>query len=415
MPSLKNIKETHFPFPTMGKVIGNPTYADIQANRLEAFANLGSVPTRNGDTQGYIALGMSKATQERNGIKSYVRPSDPGTFRASSITEDLPYEAQKAAHSEKVEAFYETNLVEKTVLNQILHAFDKNVLRPKINRLTGVINCKIPELYDYLFEAYGNISDLTLADKRQTTINHQYVHEDSITNTFEVIQDYADMAEAHGTPESDEQLKSITMIILMRANIFAESITEWNKKRNTADKSWTKFQEHFIIAQKDYKRSHSTETSASLGFTPATAQANALTPDSPPSTEALALSAAHDYIAALEEKTHLAHQANQSVSTPPPSSTTTENPLVRELMSQIADLTAQISKGTSGTPGTSGRSNQKKKAGPRKYCWSHGWCAHASSECNKPKEGHQKDATATDMKGGSSFRCPWIKDSHHSA
>ena len=75
MPSLKNIKETHFPFPTMGKVHGNPTYADIQANRLEAFANLGSVPVRNDDTQGYIALGMSKATQARNGIKTYVRPN----------------------------------------------------------------------------------------------------------------------------------------------------------------------------------------------------------------------------------------------------------------------------------------------------------------------------------------------------
>ena len=286
------------------------------------------------------------------------------------------------------------------------------MFRPKINRLTGVINCKIPELYDYLFEAYGNISDLTLADKRQATINHQYVHEDSITNTFEVIQEYADMAEAHGTPESDEQLKSITMIILMRANIFAESITEWNKKKDTEDKSWTKFQEHFIIAQKDYKRSHLTETSASLGFTPPAAQANAVTQDSPPSNEALALSAAQDYIAALEEKILLANQANQVVSAPPPSTTTTDNPLVRELMNQITELTAQISKGT---PGTSGRSNQKKKAGPRKYCLTHGWCAHSSNECNKPKEGHQKDATATDMKGGNSFRCPWIKDSQHSA
>ena len=54
-------------------------------------------------------------------------PTDQGMFKASTFTEDHPYEAQKAAHDEKVEAFYETNLVEKPVLNQILHAYDKNV------------------------------------------------------------------------------------------------------------------------------------------------------------------------------------------------------------------------------------------------------------------------------------------------
>ena len=412
MTSLKNLRETYFPYPTMTKVNGYPTYADIQANRLEAFANLGSVPTRNGDVHGYIALGMSKATQERNGIKNYVRPADPREFDATPITTTNLLEDQKTAHAEKVAAFRETNLVEKTILNQILLAFDRNVLRPKINRLTGVIKCTIPDIYDYLFEAYGNITDITLAEKRLTTINHQYTHEDSITNTFEVIQEYADMADVHGTPETDEQLKSMAMIILLRATIFADAIITWNKRPMTTDTSWTTFQEHFIVAQSDYKRAHSTATSSSLGFTPTSPQANLTVHPDTPSEEALALSAAHAYIAELEEKTQQNNQAN--IVTTPTAPVPPDNPLVLALIKQVSDLTTQLNQPSSPRPTGTPQKN-KKKPGPRKYCWTHGWCAHSSSECNKPKDGHVKDATAQDMKGGSTFRCPWIPNAGTSA
>ena len=39
------------------------------------------------------------------------------------------------------------------------------------------------------------------------------------------------------------------------------------------------------------------------------------------------------------------------------------------------------------------------------YCHTHGNCAHISSECQTPAEGHQNDATFTNMMGGSTNRC----------
>jgi len=49
--------------------------------------------------------------------------------------------------------------------------------------------------------------------------------------------------------------------------------------------------------------------------------------------------------------------------------------------------------------------NEEKKARVdkkhSKYCHTHGACAHTSQECNAPKEGHQRDATFANRKGGS--------------
>ena len=92
---------------------------------------------------------------------------------------------------------------------------------------------------------------MSLAEARNNAVSHTYVHSDSINN------EYADMAEAHGTPEPEAQLMSIAMIIIMRANIFADGIITWNNLP-PASKSWTSFQHHFIQVQDDYKRARPT-------------------------------------------------------------------------------------------------------------------------------------------------------------
>ena len=40
-----------------------------------------------------------------------------------------------------------------------------------------------------------------------------------------------------------------------------------------------------------------------------------------------------------------------------------------------------------------------------KYCWTHGACAHSSSECKTPKPEHTLDAIFTNKQGGSTDFC----------
>ncbi|KAI2507660.1 hypothetical protein MHU86_6753 [Fragilaria crotonensis] len=48
----------------------------------------------------------------------------------------------------------------------------------------------------------------------------------------------------------------------------------------------------------------------------------------------------------------------------------------------------------------------------RAYCWSHGACAHPSSECNNQLPGHQTSATFANMHhGGNTSNCFWLPTS----
>jgi hypothetical protein len=52
--------------------------------------------------------------------------------------------------------------------------------------------------------------------------------------------------------------------------------------------------------------------------------------------------------------------------------------------------------------------SRRLTSAPRSYCWSHGACAHSSSQCNTQLPGHQSSATFTNMQGGSTSNCYWL-------
>ncbi|MFN9944620.1 MAG: hypothetical protein ACK56I_34645, partial [bacterium] len=64
-----------------------------------------------------------------------------------------------------------------------------------------------------------------------------------------------------------------------------------------------------------------------------------------------------------------------------------------------------------GAAGGTGRPNDTKNR-IRLYCWSHGACAHGSSECNNPLPGHVTTATFHDMQGGSTKNLQYVPANH---
>jgi len=118
---------------------------------------------------------------------------------------------------------------------------------PRLHDDTGTIKSSIPEVFKYLFDTYGNITDQMIHEERATLLQHQYSHEQPVANIFSKIHKYATLAEAHGTPETDQQLISIGKTILSNARIFADAIEKWNEKEAT-EKTWTNFKTHFTAA-----------------------------------------------------------------------------------------------------------------------------------------------------------------------
>jgi hypothetical protein len=433
-----NLKEIYFPHQTLNKVTGNPSYSDLQALYRQAKANAQSVPcTLGGGNNGHLGLIIDAITYARISPASpYIRAIHPGPITTATDTAANIAERVRV-HTLAVNLFHETNLVEQIILSQISGALDESVMMPLIDEDTGVIRGTVQNTMDYLFSTYGNISDQKLNETRQSTINHTYVHADPIANVFNVINKYAAMAQAQGTPETSEQLISIGRIIITNANIFADSVEKWDN-RPAVDKTWTNFKTHFTTAQKAYKLARPTDTVSQHNYT---SQANI----------------AELVNAAIDERTnqqlaaeaeiaqqniineHLANMAAQENHQEANSSQQQISPELQQLMQTLTNLTAKIqnnnnnnnnsnnngnngnnSNGNRGNYNNNRRNNQggrgsgrgygnnRQQTRQRTYCWTHGSCSHKGTECNYKADGHQDDATFAKMKGGSTKNCFWI-------
>ena len=320
----------------------------------------------------------------------------PSTTMSSFINE------QKSNRKKLEEAFLAVNLLERTCLNMIKAALEPKILLPKTNRFNGTVKGTIPEIFRYLYKAYGNITNFSLEATRQNLQAYAYNNDDPLDAPFSVIDDYADMSEAHGTPLSEETLKGLAEIILMKAKIFADNIQKWNAGTFT---SWKDFQEYFIRAQEEYKEARPAQTASALGYTAPLAHVNLVT--QAPSD---ALREAAAYIAELEAaQVAPAPPVTQVAAavTPAPSS---NDELLKKLISQMEDLQMEDLQLKVAHKKTKKQKDKDKNSKERLYCCSHGSCAHNGKDCNHSKEGHKKDATFSNMMGGSKKECYWIKD-----
>ena len=361
-------RENLFPHTNLTKVVGKPTYADVLNLRREISANLASVPsTLGGGQYGHMGLALKDETYKRmcSVSVSYIRPTDPGPFSPTNLTgADLA--TAKQDHENLFHDFLEVNVLERTIINQLQAALDRNILLPKTNKISGLITCSIADLFDYLFRAYGNISALTLADARYQVTRHQYVHGDPMETVFDKIQDYANMAEAYGVAEQEVQLIEMGLIIIMNALIYADEIGEWNAL-DASHKTWDNFQTHFISAQTAYKRNRPVDTSASLGYTVPSAQANAVVL----SQSEQDLAVANEYIAEMEAVQAATHQANLVSASHAQSSSTDDT--IKQLLQKMSDLEAEVKTAKNNPPpgnteNNNKKRNKKKDMKERKYC-----------------------------------------------
>ena len=415
-----NLKEIYFPHQALTKVTGNPTYSDLQSLYRQAKANAQSVPcTLGGGTNGHLGLIIDAVTYNRIAPGTpYIRAVHPGPISAAHDTAANIAERVRI-HTLAVSLFHETNLVEQLILSQLSSALDESVMMPLIDEDTGVIRGTVQHTMDYLFGTYGNISDQKLNETRQSTINHTYIHADPIANVFNVINKYAAMAQAQGTPETSEQLISIGRIIITNANIFADSVEKWDN-RPAADKTWTNFKAHFTSAQKAYKLARPTDTVSQHNYT-SQAQIAELVNAAIDERTNKQLAAEADIAEQKMINEHLAQLA--ALENPQQANSSQQQPStdLQQILQTLTNLTNKIANDNNNSNNNNNNNNNndrdRKKGGrdrrgtrqkQRQYCWTHGSCSHKGTECNYKADGHKDDATFADMKGGSTKNCFWI-------
>lgn len=112
-----------------------------------------------------------------------------------------------------------------------------------MNSITEPLN----NLMAYLFQRYGNVTQVSLDIEEIKVKNMTYLLTDTNNNVFQAVLDLGQLADAAQNPFSDYQLLEIGLHIIRNTHDFELAQIQWNQKP-AADKTWVNFKTHFVDA-----------------------------------------------------------------------------------------------------------------------------------------------------------------------
>jgi len=392
--SVDSIVES-FPHPTVTPIEGIPTFSSIRQLQVELNSNASSVHSNLGNGQlGLLYLTVSQATYDTISDVPFEVPQNPGPIpiiprgTRAGAANDI-----RTAHAENKRVFNQYIATDKALKSQLIQAVDDLYIKTLKHRITGYANVSTSTILEHLYSAYGKMTPQDLQsldeDMKKTYDPHM-----PIENLFEQIENAQDLAEAAGAPYAEAQLLNTAYTLVFQCNVFNETCREW-RRLPYIDKTWPRFKTMFTEAHQDFR---DTTTQGNSPYH----SANAAISDNTYANDTSLPDEATHALANLAAATATDRAALSALST-------TNEHLTKQLTTLTQTLTTALAKiqllesSVSSQPRCTTLSNYDQKLF-RPYCWSHGFrvsAKHNSKNCKAPKDGHKRNATASNMLNGS--------------
>ncbi len=377
-----------FEYPDLTVVHGEPTYDSLTILLNQLKANARSVRTSIGGGQhGYLGLLLSPAQYAIIAPNTpFQYPPHPGPLQIPAY--QLPHVTQQltSQHSDSVRLFNECHNVAQALRKQVIAAIDPSYIAALKSRQTNTITLPLNEIIDFLFRNYGRVTPAKLVEEEQQLLAWSFDPSLPIVLLFNRIDDLMDLANAAGSPYSAQQVINLGYIIVNKTGKFSTGIREWNRVPHN-QRTWEAFCTHFSQAHRELRESGELEirdtpfNSANLVQDVIDGVQQVLQPAMEASYEA----EAHD---------NMQHAHNIS------SASTRQTDLMEQMLAMMQLMQQQLNQSPA-LSSTRPLNQRRPRTKTNKYCWTHGACAHGSSECQNKKAGHQDSATFDNMLGGS--------------
>ena len=387
VPSADQIKKS-FPEDPLTEIHGEPTYETIASLHRTLNSNASSVHTTvGGGNHGYLGLTVNGPSYITLTGSAFIPPTNPGPvpiippgLSAAQIAE------MERRHKENRRIFNEYSNVGKALKKQLIEAVNDTYLRTMRHNVYGFAGTTVLQLLAHLYDAYGGITstELTANDARLRT-------QVSITQPFEIflaqVEDSIEYAEAGGTPYSAAQILSIAYELMLNTGAYKDECNEWRTRVLAANKTWPTFRQLFGEAHKDL---HRQQTTGNQGLASINNANDMSTITSALEDLASATSADRTPVANLAE-------ANAALT-----ASFEQMKDMKEVMNGLTNMMLEMKKEMSRINNNAPKKPREFNRKDTQWCWTHG-CqkTHGSDTCERPTDGHQKDATLANMKGSS--------------
>jgi hypothetical protein len=436
LSKVPSVKDTYFQHKVLTRIHHRPSYESLQNCLNELKANASSVPsTLGGGMHGHLGLLLSDTNYGSltNNVL-FVIPVNPGPFVPPAGATGPQIDAAKDVWIELCSTFQVCHATEQALIAQVIEIIDPSYLRAILNTATGRYAANIRALLLHLFTTYGKVTPQQIMSKEHELATMHYDLSHPVDIVFNAIEDLSELAAHARQPMSQMQLINLAYVIFAKQPILLQDLRTWNRLP-LADRTWPNMKTHLRDAQDDL----SALPTASAMYhqqAPFPHQANIATITDMVAQRLMDNQAHHEraYAEMYEQQFGPPPPAPAPVPTPAPAPVfappipepiadmaNTVQPRETALMAQMQQMMQQMMANNSGGGGRNhynqgGRGRGRGRGNPinnrnstaRKYCWSHGACAHNGTECNTKATGHKNEATFTNMMGGSTRGCYWI-------
>jgi hypothetical protein len=424
MPSYSPIDYATPYFPTLviPKIVGQPNFENLRTLKKALKANAASVQSDlGGGLYGHLGLVLDDATYYRLTQNHYVAPVHPGQLVIPDQTALHEAVRRRDEHNDNIRLFRETIDVKNALMKQIISTIEPRFIKELKNVHTDSITQSIHQGLTFLITRYGNVDSRRLKQEEDRVRHFSWNIIDPPVVLFNLIEDLEIIAEAAMNEKSNTQLVNYGLDIIRDTGEFETSLLTWYN-RPVNDQTWVNFKTHFTTAHRELSKVRGASMRGSA-FQQANATVEALTSEMMSIRNELV-----DSINSLSTVTPPTETVPPTLLPPiedtnqQMNATTGQQAIIdaiKQLQQQMITLTtnhtgtnnnnngstSNNNNGNNGSSGARRTGNRYTRNNTSKYCWSHGGCAHSSSECNAKKEGHQNNATFDNKMGGSTSFC----------
>ena len=433
---VEDYKNTHFDYPELQRIVGEPTLASLITLRNQVKANAQTVDsTLGGGSHGHLGLVFTPYIYTTiNGTQPYVRPTLPSL---NILPTDTQFQIAQKRHqyAEDLRQFREVNGVERAIIQQIVGAIEPKYLRALRDQKTNKISKTIPEILKYLFDTYGDVSPRELQQLRNQVENIVFDPSEPVDTIFSEIEDLETIAEIAENPLSERQKIDMAYLILQNCKRFSNGLKKWDKKA-VNEQTWMAFMEFFRKDQKELRKCGELTLNDTLnkddfvhlltegikdGVEKALASREAETQESRDETNqydderSILLSKIEQMNATITQLQNDKQKWVPSMNVNPMWMNDMTNPMMMGNMYGVPPNQQQMQNNNSNNNNNSNRNqnrrnNRRRNPGRRfdfynRYCWSCGGCDHWGRNCTAKKVGHIDSATFRNKQGGSVDNC----------
>ena len=398
-------KNNLFEHPELSRIIGEPTTASLITLLAEVRDNAGSVQTDlGGGSHGHLGLVCDPNTYQRlvPDSEPYNRPENPGRLEIAEagLTQYQIAQAREE-HDEATRLFREVNGVERTLIQQIVAAVEPKYLRALRTPGTNKLNHTIPEIFNHLFDTYGDVTPSELRDLQARVEGLTLPPSEPVDSIFSEIDDLAAISEIAKAPMTATQKINMAYILFSKQHVYKSALRKWDEQLDD-HQNWDNFKEHMRFSYKALKRTGALTVQEALdrddvmnlvttGITNAfqtLQEETSASLDNPPplldhSTDSSTMNSATSTVSDLTLQTM--QQQMQ---------------LMQQMMNQMTNMQCQPIN-NSAPNNTRRQPRRTRNPNQRFYCWKHGACNHKSKDCRDKTPEHQDDATFENRMGGS--------------